>query len=129
MHDPTYPLPSDLPTILPEGCICDSAMGEHYMAWPIPITDDVHLRRVFGESKGWSLSLVQRATYGLNAFHNKSVIDDKDCMEIKFRSSTIPDPSKIFIFHGKRFVCSKIEVEIKDDGIEPIMTGSFYMMS
>lgn len=129
LHDPTYPLPSDLPTILPEGCICDSAMGEHYMAWPIPITDDVHLRRVFGESKGWSLSLVQRATYGLNAFHNKSVIDDKDCMEIKFRSSTIPDPSKIFIFHGKRFVCSKIEVEIKDDGIEPIMTGSFYMMS
>ncbi len=129
LHDPTYPLPSDLPTLLPGSCICDSAMGEHHMAWPIPITDDVHLKRVFGETKGWSLSLVQRTTYGLNAFHHKSVIDDKDCMEIKFRSDTIPDPSKIFIFHGKRFVCSKIEVEIKDDGIEPIMTGSFYMMS
>ena len=39
------------------------------------------------------------------------------------------DGTKIYIFHGKRFVCAKIEVEIKDDGIEPIMTGSFYMIS
>lgn len=129
LHDPTYPLPSDGLSLLPESCICDDASGDHTMAWPIPITDDVHLDRVFNIAKGWSLSLVQRATYGLNAFHGKSVIDNKDCMEIKFRSTTIPDPSNIFVFHGKRFVCAKIEVEIKDDGIEPIMTGSFYMMS
>ena len=102
---------------------------DHFMAWPVPVTDDVHLKKVFGITKGWSLSLVQRTDYSLNEFHVKSVIDNKDCMEIKFKSSTIPDPSKIYIFHGKRFVCAKIEVEIKDDGIEPIMTGSFYMIS
>ena len=129
LHDPTYPLPSDLPTLLPEDCICDSAMGEHHMAWPIPITDDVHLKRVFGITKGWSLSLVQMATYGLNAFHNKSLVDNKHCIEVKFRSDTIPDPSCLYIIHNKKFVCSKIEMDIKDEQIEPIYTGYFYMLS
>lgn len=128
MQDATYPLPKGILSTLPQSCLYDNAM-DHFMAWPVPVTDDVHLKKVFGITKGWSLSLVQRTAYSLNEFHVKSVIDNKDCMEIKFKSSTIPDPSKIYIFHGKRFVCAKIEVEIKDDGIEPIMTGSFYMIS
>lgn len=129
LHNPVPPLPSDLPTALPSGCLCDNAMGDNCMAWPIPITDDVHLAQTFGETKGWSLSLVQHANDGIRDFHGKAVIDSNDCMEIKFHADDIPDPSKIFVFHGKRFVCSKIEVEIKDGGIEPIKTGYFYMMS
>lgn len=129
LHDPTPPFPSDMSTLLPQSCICDNAMGDHAMAWPIPVTDDVHLRRVFGVSKGWSLSLVQKAAHGLSEFHAKALIDDKNCMEIKFRHGSIPDPSKIYIFHGKKFVCSKIELNVKNEEIDPIYTGYFYMMS
>ena len=129
LHDPTYPLPSDMISLLPESCICDDASGDHTMAWPIPITDDVHLDRVFNIAKGWSLSLVQRATYGLNAFHSKSVIDNKHCLEVKFKFDMIPEPSCQYIIHNKKFICSKIEMDIKNDQIEPIYTGYFYMLS
>ena len=129
LHDPTYPLPTDGLSLLPESCICDNAAGDHGMAWPIPITDDTHLERVFNINKGWSLSLVQKATYGLNAFHNKSVIDSKHCLEVKFRSDMIPDPSLQYIIRNKKFACEKIEMDIKDDQIEPIFTGYFYMQS
>ena len=50
-------------------------------------------------------------------------------MEVKFKSDVIPDPSKIYIIRNKKFVCEKIELEIKNDDIEPIYTGYFYMMS
>lgn len=66
----------------------------------------------------------------LGQFHDNGLsIDNKNCIEVKFQSDDIPDPSKTFIIQGKKYVCEKIEVEIKDDSIEPIKTGYFYMMS
>lgn len=50
-------------------------------------------------------------------------------MEVKFKSADIPDPSKIYIIRNKRFVCEKIEMEVKDETINPIYTGYFYMLS
>lgn len=66
----------------------------------------------------------------LGSFHNNGLrIDNKNSMEVKFKSDEIPDPSKIYIIRNKRFVCAKIEMEVKDDAIEPIYTGYFYMLS
>lgn len=45
MQDATYPLPSGIPTTLPQSCLYDNAM-DHFMAWPVPVTDDVHLKKV-----------------------------------------------------------------------------------
>lgn len=56
-------------------------------------------------------------------------IDNKNCLQVKFKSDVIPDPSRTYIIHNKKFVCEKIEMEVKDDQIEPIYTGYFYMMS
>lgn len=50
-------------------------------------------------------------------------------MEVKFQSDDIPDPSKIYIIRNKKYVCEKIEMEVKDDDIEPVYTGYFYMLS
>lgn len=78
-----------------------------------------------------SLSLNEYWSLGpcLGAFHKTGLkIDNKNCLEIKFRSDKIPDPSNIYIIRGKRFVCEKVEVEVKDDGIEPVKTGYFYMV-
>lgn len=69
-------------------------------------------------------------TTSLNQFQGEVIkIDNRNCMEVKFKSANIPDPSKIYIIRNKRFVCEKIELEVKDDTIEPIYTGYFYMLS
>lgn len=81
----------------------------------------------------YSLSLRKTREVGstcLGSFHNNVLrIDNKNNMEVKFKSDEIPDPSQIYIVRNKRFVCAKIEMEVKDDAIEPIYTGYFYMLS
>lgn len=81
----------------------------------------------------FSLSLCMKSEFGnisLGSLHvNGLKIDNKNCMEVKFKSDEIPSPSKIYIIRNKRFVCEKIEMEVKDDTIEPIYTGYFYMLS
>ena len=81
----------------------------------------------------YSLSLRKKKEIGttcLGSLHDNGLkIDNKNCMEIKFKSDEIPDTSKIYIIRNKRFVCEKIEMEVKDDAIEPIYTGYFYMLS
>ena len=81
----------------------------------------------------YSLSLRKTREVGstcLGSFHNNGLrLDNKNSMEVKFKSDEIPDPSQIYIIRNKRFVCAKIEMEVKDDAIEPIYTGYFYMLS
>lgn len=81
----------------------------------------------------YSLSLRKTREVGstcLGSFHKNGLrIDNKNSMEVKFKSDEIPDPSQIYIVRNKRFVCAKIEMEVKDDAIEPIYTGYFYMLS
>ena len=87
----------------------------------------------FKEKYPYSLSICTKSTNDvvtLGCLHaNGLKIDNKNCMEVKFKSDDIPDPSKIYIIRNKRFVCEKIEMEVKDDAIEPVYTGYFYMLS
>ena len=87
----------------------------------------------FKEKYPYSLSICTKSTNDvvtLGCLHaNGLKIDNKNCMEVKFKSDDIPDPSKIYIIRNKRFVCEKIEMEVKDDAIEPVYTGYFYMQS
>ena len=81
----------------------------------------------------YSLSLRKKSERGatcLGSLHDNGFkIDKRNCYEVKFKSADIPDPSKIYIIRNKRFVCEKIEMEVKDDTIVPIYTGYFYMLS
>lgn len=77
-----------------------------------------------------SLSLNAKEEDSLGKFHKSSLkVDKNNSMQVRFRSDTLPDPSASYIINGKKFVCEKIEVDIKDDDIDPIYTGYFYMMS
>lgn len=77
-----------------------------------------------------SLNKAWQAGTCLGELHDSGLkIDNKNCLQVKFKSDTIPDPSHTYIIHNKKFVCEKIEMEVKDDQIEPIYTGYFYMMS
>lgn len=84
------------------------------------------------EKYPYSLSICTKSTNDvtLGCLHDNGLrIDNKNCMEIKFKSDEIPDPSKIYIIRNKKYVCEKIEMEVKDDAIEPVYTGYFYMLS
>lgn len=97
------------------------------------INDGFRLGIAHFEDKYFSLSLCMKSEFGttsLGTLHaNGLKIDNKNCMEVKFKADDIPDPSKIYIIRNKRFVCEKIEMEVKDDAIEPVYTGYFYMLS
>lgn len=81
----------------------------------------------------YSLALCMKSEIGTtclgNLHDNGLKIDNKNCLQIKFKSEVIPDPSNTYIIHNKKYVCEKIELEVKDDQIEPIFVGYFYMMS
>ena len=87
----------------------------------------------FKEKYPYSLSICTKSTNDvvtLGCLHDNGLrLDNKNCMETKFKSDDIPDPSKIYIIRNKKYVCEKIEMEVKDDAIEPIYTGYFYMLS
>ena len=55
-----------------------------------------------------------------------SRINGKNQRCIKFLCDDIPDPTRIFIFHNKRYVCEKIEIQITEKGIDQVKTGYFY---
>lgn len=55
-----------------------------------------------------------------------ALVDTHTKVCIKFRSDTIPEATKPFIFNGKKYICEKIEVEIKDGAVQPVKTGYFY---
>ena len=66
----------------------------------------------------------------LGALHDNGLkIDNKNSLQVKFKSDVIPDPSRTYIIHNKKFVCEKIEMDVKDDQIDKIYVGYFYMMS
>ena len=53
-------------------------------------------------------------------------VDKHNLIAIKFVTGDIPDPSKIFVFRNKRYICEKIEMNVTEDGIEKEKTGYFY---
>lgn len=75
----------------------------------------------------YSLSLRKKREIGttcLGSLHDNGLkIDNKNCLQVKFKSEVIPDPSNTYIIHNKKYVCEKIELEVKDDQIEPIFVG------
>lgn len=73
------------------------------------------------------------ASFGNGGIRTNSVgrfgnvqVDKNNLVTIKFVTNDIPDPSKIFIFRNKRYICEKIEMNVTEDGIEKEKTGYFY---
>lgn len=45
---------------------------------------------------------------------------------IKFISNTLPDVQAEFILNNKLFICKELEYRIMNEGIHPVITGTFY---
>lgn len=81
------------------------------------------------ERASLSLNLMPQ-DYGNIDYLNKHAtninINTNDVYCIKFLCVGRPDPTKLYIFNSKLFICQKIESEIGDEGINRIKTGYFY---
>lgn len=70
-----------------------------------------------------SLSLANLPHRGENL---PELIDKHNQLTIKFITDDIPDPSKIYLFHGKRYICEKVEMSVTATGVDKVKTGYFY---
>lgn len=67
----------------------------------------------------------------IGQFHNKGLriqrsVNGNNEVCIKFPFVGKPDPKKIFICHGKRYICSHIDMSTNSNGIDLMKTGYFY---
>ena len=97
----------------------------------MPFTDFLYKRNHGGNShRQWSLSLNPTAAeHYLGELHQNAYsfnMKAKYC--VKFLADEIPAPTHVFIIRNKRFACEKIEAQIDDRGLQPLMTGYFYEM-
>lgn len=80
------------------------------------------------ERRDISMALVPGHTpiYQGQMFDGNPKINMEDELQLKFLSISPPNPRAIFIIHNKRYLCSKIEYEIDEKGIDTLMTGYFH---
>lgn len=79
--------------------------------------DELPIRRVFGDDAGSS---------SVPRFVGDFSIDNNNLIQISFATDEIPDPTKIYVFKNKKFVCKKVELEVSNDGISRVKVGYFY---
>lgn len=81
----------------------------------------------FSDKVSFALAKTPVGTVRVGQFHTASSrFNGKNQRCIKFLCNDIPDPTRIYIFHNKRYVCEKIEIQISENGIDQVKTGYFY---
>ena len=86
-----------------------------------------HLLNILSQHISFALDKTVSGTTYIGQFHTASNrINGKNQRCIKFITDDIPDPTRIYIFHNKRYVCEKIEIQVTEHGIDKVKTGYFY---
>lgn len=61
-----------------------------------------------------------------NSFIKNIVINPSVKYCISFLAEDVPDISAIFVIHGQKFVCSKLEIMLNNQTMDKLITGYFY---
>ena len=81
----------------------------------------------FKDKISFALCKAKAGLVHVGQFHTGNVrLNGKNQKCIRFLCDEIPDPTRIYIFHNKRYMCEKIEISITDEGIDRVKTGYFY---
>lgn len=107
----------------------DSSSTEYKKAlWPISFTDGTMWE--FWTGDGWRAPKESASLSLANLPHRQEsmslLINKHNQFTIKFITDDIPDPTRIFIFRGKRYICEKIEMSVGQYGVDREKTGYFY---
>lgn len=65
---------------------------------------------------------------GGRRFDAADLIDIHNRVQINFFTDDLPDPTRLYLFRGKRYLCEKIEMELTDEGVQRRKTGYFYQL-
>lgn len=83
----------------------------------------------YGNYRGnYSMALVAGHTeiYHGQVFEGLPKINMEAELQVIFFSIAPPNPRAVFYIHNKKYLCSKIEYEIDENGIIPLMKGYFH---
>lgn len=61
-----------------------------------------------------------------NTIYNSIVINPAVKYCITFIADDVPDITAVFVIHGQKFVCSKLEIMLSDQTMDKLITGYFY---
>lgn len=66
-------------------------------------------------------------------YHNRGIkirqnVNGNNEICVRFPFDGKPDPRKLYIIRNRKFICSKIELHVNENGIDRIKTGYFYEM-
>lgn len=68
-----------------------------------------------------------QARAGAEGTETEALVDTHTKVCIRFRTDgIIPLATRPYLFHGKRYVCERLEAEIADGRLPPVVTGYFY---
>ena len=107
----------------------DSSSTEYKKAlWPISFTDGTMWE--FWTGDGWRAPK-ETASLSLAKLPHRqesmsSIINKHNQFTIKIITDDIPDPTRIYIFRGKKYICEKIEMSVGQYGVHREKTGYFY---
>lgn len=78
----------------------------------------------------WSLALSNcSADHFLGQLHqNNYLVNTQTEIQIQFETDSIPDVRKIFIFKNRRYVCEKLELTVREKGLDKLVKGYFFEM-
>lgn len=100
--------------------------GDWIFRYPVNYTDYRQLSYITVNQKG-SMSLCGTSSGGtIGSLMSDVKVDSHNQICIKFVTDDLPDPSNIFVFRGKRYICQKIEVNVDNKGVAKEKTGYFY---
>lgn len=110
--------------------------GDNYTftaSQPVPFTD-YRMAVWTAMVPKWSLGLMPISEVNsVGLYHNKGIkirqnVNGNNEICIKFLFDGKPDPRKIYVIRNRKFVCSKIEMAVGENGIDRVKTGYFYEM-
>lgn len=81
----------------------------------------------FTDNVSFAFGKTKPNTIHIGQFHTKgNRINGKNQRCIKFFCDEMPDPTKLYIFRNKKYICEKIEIQVTEQGIDKVKTGYFY---
>ena len=96
--------------------------------WPITFTDGSMWESWTGDD--WRAPKETASLSLANLPHRQEsmqqLVNKHNQFTIKFITDDIPDPTLIYIFRGKRYICDKIEMNVGQNGVDKEKTGYFY---
>ena len=56
----------------------------------------------------------------------ETTVDTNNEVCFQFLCESVPDPTAIYIFRNKRYLCGKIEIKATNNGVDRMKTGYFH---